>query len=257
VIVAAFEAAIGAALVVGLRLDVVIPVTMLALIVLSATTTVAVTSGRTTDCGCYAGYFSPSLPQTLGINGGLFLLLGAALVRPGRPTLSVFQGSVVVIGITVAVIGVTAAALNAWVKRGDRLFDESPIKVGREWKNRWSGSLDAKSADEIFVVYLGPECPFCKRWVPVLNGMNEHAALPPVIGIVGDSAKRTSEYQSASGARFPLKPVSKSLVSRLVNGVPTAILVKNGKIADIWTGEISADFLGRFKQAFFGAAMAG
>jgi len=52
-IITAGEAAAGTALIVGLRLHVVIPIAILALVVLSATTVVAVKTGRTNDCvGC-------------------------------------------------------------------------------------------------------------------------------------------------------------------------------------------------------------
>ena len=72
------EGAWGAALIIAFAPTVVLPATAVALVLLSGMSAWGVRSGRTEDCGCYGGFITPSLWQSVGLNGLYFALTSIA-----------------------------------------------------------------------------------------------------------------------------------------------------------------------------------
>jgi hypothetical protein len=252
----ALESAWGAALIFLIWPRFVLPFTALALIALSALTFWSVKSGRTEDCGCYGGFVTPSIGQSLGLNGlYLILILAAFAMLPASAYTAPWK---IIAMLVVAVIaGVTAQyALSSELKTGMAVFTPSPLKIGARWKRKWAG-LPVDSANrEHLVSYMGPTCPHCKRWVRVLNVVHAAPNLPPVLGVMASSPATIEEFVSENDVRFPISTVSTGLMSRLAPAVPTTVLVNDGRIDDQWAGGMSDNFVDKFKRAFFPGAAA-
>ena len=248
---AAFEAAIGAALVVGAWPKIVLPSTIAVLVVLSLITWISVKSGRVTDCGCYGGFIVPSIHQSLLINSLLIVLLLSGFIINAHDGIPQAYAKPIVL-----LIGLLFG-LFAWLSirnlrtKGEPLVNLSPLKVGNRWKKQWTGGTVPPRSGELIVAYLGPDCPFCKQWVPVLNAMKKSEVLPQIVGVTGASTERLETFKSSAGIQFPLNPISQSLMNRLVLGVPTTVVITDGRISDIWSGQMSTKFMSRFKAAFF------
>ncbi|MBA3404483.1 MAG: hypothetical protein H0U13_07365 [Gemmatimonadaceae bacterium] len=137
-------------------------------------------------------------------------------------------------------------------KHGHALFDLNPIKVGRKWRHSWAGGATfGITSDEMLVAYLGPDCPYCTNFVTIANAMVQSPRPPRVVGVVGASKERLDSFITDKGIRFPMSTISPTLMGRLAQMVPTAVLVKSGKIERIWVGHMPVDFVDRFKRAFF------
>src|SRR6476661_5389526 len=67
-VITAVELGLGAALVLGVGMQVVLPATAALLVVLSCVSWWGVQTGKTADCGCYGGYIQPSIWQSPGLN---------------------------------------------------------------------------------------------------------------------------------------------------------------------------------------------
>ena len=239
------------ALLVGAVPRMIYPVTIATLLALSVVSWWGVRSGKTIDCGCYGGYVQPSIGQSLALNGLYVTLVILGWLRlEGSRGFASWQLAIPI--ATVIVVGLfTEVAQRHAVKTGRPLFDLNPLKAGKRWRHSWAGGLTSKLEGEVLVAFLGPDCPYCGQFVKVGNAMVQSPKLPQVVGVVGSSKERLEAFKLEKGIRFPVAGISQSVVSRLANAVPTAVLVESGRIKRVWIGNMPPDFVDRFKEAFF------
>jgi hypothetical protein len=245
---AAIEVALGIALATRAWPHITIPVTIVALVILTGISWWGVKAGRTTDCGCYGGYVVPSLAQSVGLNAFfVLLLLVTPLVSPYDSADEWKALAAVIMGIAAG--SLAYASLRVLNKTGSFLIDMSPLKIGRAWHDRWGVAIPPSG--EHLVSYLGPDCPHCKTWVRVLNAVSQSNGLPVVHGVTAASPEKLSQFVGESGIRFPVATISQTLMGRLVYGVPTTVLVADGRIQNQWSGQMPPEFFARFRDAFF------
>lgn len=249
------EAGWGVALILAVWAQAILPFTAVALVLLTGLTWWSVRSGKTEDCGCYGGFITPSMGQSVGLNA-LYLLpiaVGWTTLHKAEPD-SLWKVGVVVLAI--AVIGATAEfALRSEFSTGIPFFTPSPLKIGGRWKTKWAGTAEARAGADQLVTYLGPDCPYCKRWVRVLNVIHAAPELPPVTAVFASSPDAIDAFVKETGVRFPIATISPGLMERLTSAVPTTILVQEGIIEEVWGGQMSEGLVERFKRAFFPAAV--
>lgn len=251
-LVAALEAGWGAGLILGVVPEVVLPITAITLVALTIISWWGVRSGRTTDCGCYGGYVVPSLAQSIALNATFVALIIIAWLT--QPATTTPQWKLIVALAIAIVAGALATASARFLRKNGRfMMDLSPLKIGRAWRARWGATIPDDN-DEHIVSFLGPECPHCKQWVRVLNVIDKVPGLPRVMGVVATSGDKLDEFVTTSGIQFPMHTIPQTLMSRLVWGVPTTVLVANGKIQNQWSGQMSPEFFQRFRDAFFPTA---
>ncbi len=253
---AAFEAGWGAALVVRLAPQAVLPLTAILLAVFSFISWWGVRSGKTTDCGCYGGYIQPSITQSVGLNSLFIVVVLASWLLPdGSGT---FAGWKLAVAVGLAVV----AAIYTWIgqrhemKYGKPLVNTNPLEVGAKWKKSWAASEVTSNEDEVFVSYLGPDCPYCIKWVGFLNAMDKSPTLPRVVGVLGAPRDRVARFVEERGIGFRTVTISQSLMARLAPAVPVTVRVASGKVSDIWVGAMPPELYGRFRDAFFPQAAA-
>lgn len=248
---AAMEAGWGTALIVGLASPLLSPLSILLLAGFSAISWWGVRTGKTEDCGCYGGFIEPSIGQSLGLNG-LFALLIALpwLAAPESFTLQLWK--VVLAGVVVAATATMAHMTQRFEAKHHRpFFDTNPLKVGRQWRHSWSGGATAGLTGDFIVSMLGTECPYCKQWVRVANAIDQSPTLPSVVGVVAAKGDKLVSFKEQHGVRFPVGTVSDSLMNRMVEVVPTTVLIESGEIKEIWSGSAPPEFAKRFISAFF------
>jgi len=247
---AGLETAWGLVLILGVMPAITLPLTAVLLVVFTGISWWGVKSGRTTDCGCYGGYVVPSIGQSVMLNGAFIaLVLAAWIVSPAADTTAPWKIIVVsVIGIAFTVFA--AVSQQFMRKNGRMMIETTPLKVGRRWSKRW-GTIVPDDGSEMLISYLGPDCPYCKQWVRVLNAMDQAKGLPSVTGVVAASREELDTFIQNSGIRFPVVTVPQTLMSRLVWGVPTTVLVSAGRIESKWGGHMPPEFFQRFREAFF------
>ena len=247
-----FEGGWGLALLVGLMPRFMLPFTAAALVMLTGFTWWSVKSGKTEDCGCYGGFITPSIGQSVALNGFYLLLVaGAWAFLPPQSAVAMWKVATVVFG-AILIGGTAEYALRSEFRTGVALFTPSPLKAGREWKLRWGGSTRLSPGTSQIVSYLGPDCPYCKRWVRALNVIHESPALPPVTAILSSSRQTIDEFVRETGVRFPIATVSDAKMRRLAPSVPVTLLIEDDTIQEVWSGTLlSESFSNRFRAAFF------
>jgi hypothetical protein len=242
----------GAALAVGLWPQLLLPFTTFALVALTCVTWWSIKSGKTEDCGCYGGFITPSVWQSVALNGFYFLLIVAAWATlPAANADAIWK--IAAVTVTAVLLGGTAEyALRSEFSTGVPLFTPSPLKIGQRWKPGWAGTASHKLEPSHLVAYLGPDCPYCKRWVRALNVIHESPALPPVTAILSSSQRAIDDFVLETGVRFPIATISQAKMQRLSSAVPTTVLIEDGRIQDVWRGAaFSESFTSRFKAVFF------
>jgi len=246
-----FEGGWGLALLVGLMPRLTLPFTAAALVMLTGFTWWSVKSGKTEDCGCYGGFITPSIGQSVALNGFYLLLVaGAWAFLPPQSAVAMWKVATVVFG-AILIGGTAEYALRSEFRTGVALFTPSPLKAGREWKLRWGATTLPPGTSQI-VSYLGPDCPYCKRWVRALNVIHESPALPPVTAILSSSRQTIDEFVRETGVRFPIATVSEAKMRRLAPSVPVTLLFEDDTIQEVWSGTLlSESFSNRFRAAFF------
>jgi uncharacterized membrane protein YphA (DoxX/SURF4 family) len=252
VVISGLEVAWGVALILGVSPNIILPVTAVALVGLTFVSWWGVRSGRTTDCGCYGGYVVPSLAQSIALNATFIALVLLAWLTGAGSTPTPAWKLIAAAMTGIAAGSFAAASLRYLEKTETLMFDMSPLKVGKSWRARWGAKEPDDGAEQI-VSYLGPDCPHCKQWVRVLNAIDQSPGLPKVVGIVAASSDELAAFVERSGIRFPMKTIPQTLMNRLVWGVPTTVIISEGKIRNGWRGQMPPDFYQRFRDAFFPA----
>ena len=250
------EAGWGALLLFRVGLPQLLAVSVCMLGLLTAVSWWGVASGRAADCGCYGGLIRPSIRQSAAMNGFYVLLLAAYwTTSPSAAPASRWTAFVIASAVIIfACVG--EYALRSELSTGMRLFRRSPLRVGRAWRDSWGDTTASVESREKLISYLGPECPHCREWVRVLNVIHATPTLPNVTAIISGTPSALAEFVSEIEIRFPISTIPAHRMQRLVHAVPTTVLIEDGIMRDMWSGYMSADFLRRFKLAFFPAARA-
>jgi uncharacterized membrane protein YphA (DoxX/SURF4 family) len=248
------EAGWGVALFLGVWPHAVLPFTALGLVLFTGLTWWSVISGKVEDCGCYGGFITPSIWQSVSLNALYLALIGIGWAMLPAPASDPMWKFAVVIEAIVVIGGTAEFALRYEMKRGTALFTPSPLRVGHRWKAKWGGRENSQGKRDQLVSYLGPNCPYCKRWVRVLNVIHASPDLPSVTAVLASSPGEIEAFVEETGVRFPIATISGGMMQRLTSSVPTTVLVENGAVRDVWGGLMSDEFVERFKRAFFPAA---
>jgi hypothetical protein len=233
------------------------PLTIVAFVLLTGLSAWSINSGKTADCGCYGGFITPSISQSVALNGAYALLVaGAWATMSVQEPLGTWKlATALVTGFVIA--GVANHALGHEFRTGVALFTPSPLKVGQRWKSVWGGAANGATGTARLVSYLGPDCPYCQRWVRALNVIHQSADLPPVTGVMSAPTQTIDEFVKTTGVRFPVITISEARMQRLATAVPTTVLIENDVIQEVWNGaQLSESFAERFKSILFPSAVA-
>ncbi|MEJ7759136.1 MAG: MauE/DoxX family redox-associated membrane protein, partial [Gemmatimonadaceae bacterium] len=110
-VTAAVEAGLGVALLAAAVTSIVWPSSLALPFGLSALSWWGVRSGKVTDCGCYGGYFRPSIRQSLGLNAVFAIMINIPwLLGLGSATISGGQLA------SIFAAAITAGMVAAWVQ---------------------------------------------------------------------------------------------------------------------------------------------
>jgi hypothetical protein len=243
-IITGLEWALGSSLLLFIWPRVLLPVTVFILIILASITLWAGSRRSLTDCGCYGGLIllSPKQSAFLDI---IFagLLIGAWFNLVNNETAQTFLVAKLCLIILLSLVGSGLCLFS----RKKPLLDFKRLKKGKHWKSSWLPDNDF-SKGEHFIVFMSKRCPYCKRWVPLMNVMNAQGDFPEVSGILSLSSEDLKEFKTEHYIRFPLVIMSKILFSRMTNAHPTAILTRDGVIEEVWKGKIPEPYFSRIKQ---------
>jgi hypothetical protein len=141
-----------------------------------------------------------------------------------------------------------AAAGAAWRSLRLPLADLALLRVGRTFQRRWLKhyARDLTQGSH-FVVFLSRECPYCKRWVPLLNVIEVQPDLPSVVAVMSLQGDELRGFLNEHLITFPVTHMPQSLVSLMVNAYPTAALVEHGRVTEKWIGEMPESYLARVR----------
>ena len=239
------ECGLGFALVVHAFPKYLICSTILLLGCLSAITIWSYKTGKTQECGCYGGLALVTPEQSLLLNLGYILLLGLALYFPVENyQTALWKGIIACLLICVG----TALAFRS---EQTPIVNLSALLPGKPWRKRW---LDGDAFNLVlgayFIVFLGRDCPYCKQRIPALNVLNAQPHRPPVIGVMAIEAPEIEQFKRGLRIHFPILSMNKLLFSFLAEGVPTAVLVKDGKIETVEMGKMPQEYEREVQQFY-------
>lgn len=234
VVVVAGEAAWALPLMVAVGPTVLVAATLALLASFSGVTLLAWRSGRIKECGCYGPLLRLSPPVSAAINLVLMVLLAAALaVDP--PTAAATGGN---IWAWAACAGLGTAAWAVLLMVLPDLI--TPLAVGRPWPARrvaWPSVLPA--TDRCVVAFLKSDCPLCLAWGKALHQLSGMADFPAVTVVVA----RQSEVPAmqAGCPSFSVVACGTLILWTLASSVPTAVVVRNKVIAEVWRDKLPAE----------------
>lgn len=240
------EAALGTALVMHVAPSVVVPAAAGLVIALAGLTLWAERARDLEDCGCYGGVVLLTPRQSAALDGAYLALLGTALWMPAGASWAPVE---IGLGATVLVGG--AAGVAAWHSLDAPLVDLSRLRTGRRWKTRWLPSRPDLGAEAPhFLVFLTKDCPYCKRWVPLLNVMNSQPDFPDVVGVMAASDEEMEAFRGEHVIHFPVEQMERILFERMVTAYPTAVHLDDRRVTEKWTGEFPERYLQRVRQFY-------
>ena len=243
------ECALGAALILHTYPEWLVPGTLGLLILLSLVTIWSTSSGRTEDCGCYGGIAIVTPTQSVLLNLGYITLMGLAWYYP------VANYETAGWKWILSLIFLAAAMVSAQKSIANPVIDLTFLKAGKQWQTKWlaNGPYDLQQGNQ-FIVFLSQDCPYCKRWVPFLNIMNAQSHLPSVTGVMILNNEEIQEFKTKHLVHFPVVSMNKLLYNYIVDGVPTAAVVKDGKVESVAIGEMPPEYAKEI-QSFYRATV--
>jgi hypothetical protein len=135
--------------------------------------------------------------------------------------------------------------------RREAIADLASLRVNRPWRRNWLKAYQRDlSQGAHFVVLLSRDCPYCKRWAPLLNVIEVRPELPSVVGVMSLEGEQLEGFLGEHLIRFPIAHMPQSLVSLMVSAYPTAALVEDGRIRRKWVGEMPKEYLEKVRQFF-------
>jgi hypothetical protein len=244
VVLTALECALGAALLVHYQPPIVIPIAIAVLIALAALTAWASRQRQIDDCGCYGGVVVLSPVQSIAVDALYIAMLAVAwwlrapAVHATRQPLTI--GAIALIG-----------GAGAWASREKPILDLSRLRKGKRWRRGWvSGAPYDLASGAHFVVFLSQECPWCKRWVPILNILGTQKDLPNVTGVMWVADEEVDKFRDTHLVRFPIARMKRKLSSSMVHAYPTAAMLQDGVIVDKWEGSMPEEYLTRVENFY-------
>ena len=231
------ECALGAALIMHVYPQWLVPGTLALLVLLSIVTVWSTSSGRTADCGCYGGLAIITPTQSILLNLGYILLIGMAWYYPvANYETATWKWILSLVLFVLAVVSAQKSIENPVV-------DLAYLKAGKQWKAKWleNSSQDLTQGTH-FVVFLGQECPYCKRWVPLLNVMNAQPHLPNVTAAMILSDEEIEAFKAKHLVHFPVVEMNRLLFGYMAEAVPTAALIEEGVVKNVTVGEIPQEY---------------
>ena len=239
------ETALGAALVLHVWPQWLVPISILLFIGFAALTLWGTKSGRVEDCGCYGGLLALSPNQSALLDATYVLILIAAWLFPAQNYLTGLWKLILTAMVLIISVVVSTKSLRG------ALFDFSRLKKGKHWRTKWlKNSQNDLSSGSHFVVFLDKECSYCKRWVSLLNVINVQPELPRVTGVMSLNDREVEAFKNGHLIRFPIAHMDKYLAATMTNAYPTAVLIENGQITEKWTGEMPKAYLDNIKQFY-------
>ena len=237
----------GAALILGIGYSWLLPLSLVLVIALAGLTFWSTTTGRVEDCGCYNNFLAISPQQSLLLDAVYAVLLALGMLGGAEPRSAHWKWWAAMV-MAVAGGAVAWCALQHFRKTGGSLFALHPLRIGRRWKGTWIGSEVPSEViiGERIIAFLGPNCGMCRKWIPVLNMIHQRPGLPGILGVF-PGAQESQGYLAE--IRFPIVRASHWSITRLTRGVtPTAVVLVNGIIHEVWIGTIPSSFLERIRQ---------
>ncbi|NJL51306.1 MAG: hypothetical protein HC930_02150 [Hydrococcus sp. SU_1_0] len=230
------ECALGTALILHVYPEWLVPETLGLLVLLSIVTVWSTSSGRTEDCGCYGGLAIITPTQSVLLNLGYISLMGLAWYYP------VANYETVAWKWILSLVLFVLAAVSAQKSIQDPVIDLTFLKAGKQWKAKWLDSSPDLTQGTQFIVFLGQECPYCKRWVPLLNVMNATPHLPKVTAAMTLNDEEIEAFKAKHLVHFPVVEMNRLLFGYMAEAVPTAALVKDGIVESVTVGEIPEQY---------------
>ena len=172
----------------------------------------------------------------------LGLMAVAWLLAPAVTSIAVWKVATVAL--------VTAAAFAAsMLSLRKPLVDLALLRVGRTWRRSWLRHYDRDvTRGSHFVVFLSRDCPYCKRWVPLLNVIEVQPELPSVVAVMSLEGDELRTFLDEHLIKFPVTHMPQSLVSLMATVYPTAALIENGRVSQKWVGEMPKEYLDRVRE---------
>lgn len=205
------------------------------------------------DCGCFGTLTALKTSPTLSfLRNAVLLLLCVAVWRLSPDEVVPLErwqraSLVLLMGVVCILSGMSYR---------EPLYTTSPFLMERIESTPLGALLDNRSADTLFsnvlphhsssssylVFAFGLSCPHCwnmsENVKSFVHSSGSGALVSGVLGIGGGDSLALRRYIEHVKPNFPIRIVSDSLLSSIVQRYPTAFLVEHGVITRVWQQEI-------------------
>jgi len=225
------EAGLGAALVLGLYLDWLIPIAFVLVLFFTVLTWWGGRYRDLKDCGCYGGIFQLSQSQSLLVNVFLLLLLATAWLEGESYSAANPRNLYFVI----AVILLFHLAAKKSVKKP--LIDLLGLKVGKPWKPQWYDIDKLDNDRDAFLFFiLSRDCLLCRKWIQQLSELDAGNYYCRMVILLSDEDASTYRSLDLSELKIGVYQISRYITRFLTGQLPMAVFVEHGRIVNKQTG---------------------
>ena len=229
------ELALGVALIVAYRIQLVFSTTMLLLLLFLGVTGWAWSTGATDACGCFGAWLERTPGEAAAEN--LVLLALTALAWAGFRGRHIRQARWKPRAVLAAcVVGLALPAAFGFPFSGIRASSSGAVetKLG-DFPVEGLGPIDLHVGSFLIVV-MDTGCAHCLDVIPEINILAERPDLPPVVGLCANGESERMAFADDFHPLFALGQIEDEVFWRLLGDgdMPRTILVRDGFVKRVW-----------------------
>ncbi len=198
-----------------------------------------------TECGCFGSFESlRSRPLfSFGRNALLFVLACVLLARP--VAIGPFSDVIQRVGkVLICVVGAAAFAVAGISSASGKLRLGADGELGRDVKDLPFGHLvsDAARPGPRLIIVFQTGCTQCWNAMENVRAFAREGVVESVEGIAGGDEKTLADFREKLRPDFPIRLLPETEVAALVGEIPSAYLIRDGKVERIFRRIVPSPF---------------
>ena len=184
------------------------------------------------DCGCFGEVVS--MPPAVSLLRNVLMIAMSYYIWKQPEN----QVNRTVLKTVIAVVfGIVTFAITGFEMK--ETYVELSIHEGTNLNDTFLKPLTSPNKEQLIFVF-SPSCPHCQQATPTINAYKETESVDEVVGIYPNSVpvELLREYKKRSSPDFRMFAVSRESLRSVTRTLPTILLVRKGRVAKIYMGEI-------------------
>ena len=238
----AIECGLGAALIVGFRRRIAIPIGVGLFVFFLCAIGWAWATGATEDCGCFGSWAKRTPAEAFAED---FLMMSALVAAGFLYQREILTYRSLRLG-AVALSAVIGLSVMGWASQKPQQSTDPNVRAKAQTESPFSNvevtlaQVDLTKGEHL-VVLMDTGCVHCQAAVPAFNQlMVQSKNSPPVVALCTNFEEEVKAFNKKYEPGYPVGIIARPDFMKLLDGggTPHTLLVRDGAVLHVWDGDI-------------------